>query len=64
MSVKWIKHRLKKYCEGNDNVYNKIIKAINEGNVKYMVAKIDKNLDTIDYKLLDRNANYTGELCK
>ena len=64
MSINWIKNNLKKYCEGNDNFYNKLVKAINEGNVKCMVSKIDKNLDTTTYKLLDRNANYTGELCK
>lgn len=64
MSKNWILNRIKAYCGADEKLAERIKSELKKGNVKCMVAKIDENLDNIDYKLLDRNANYTGELCK
>lgn len=64
MSRTWIKPRIKPYCGADKKLAERIKSELKKGNVKFMVAKIDENLDKIEYKLLDKNANYTGKLCK
>ena len=64
MSKNWILNRIKAYCGADEKLAERIKFELKKGNIKCMVAKIDENLDNIDYKLIDKKGNYTGELCK
>lgn len=64
MSRTWIKPRIEPYCGADKKLAERIKSELKKGNIKCMVAKISEGLNNIEYKLLDKNANYTGELCK